>query len=124
MRSLRREIDREQDYHMKQAQEVTVPATKESTETLTMELPVKFMAHIRARAAQEGFATVPEYIESLLVSETLFEPIDEDELVHWCNTEGVRRLEAMEAHPSSCLTIDQAFEGLIGEDQITGVEAA
>ena len=42
--------------------------------------------------------------------------LSDPELVEWMNTEGARRLERLRANPSSGLTLDQAFEGLIDEE--------
>jgi hypothetical protein len=51
----------------------------------------------------------------MTLSESLFDDMDQDQLAHWMNTEGVRRLEALHANPSSGLTVDEVFEGLIDE---------
>jgi Arc/MetJ-type ribon-helix-helix transcriptional regulator len=73
---------------------------------------------IRTNVLSGVYASESEYIESILLSESLFAPIEEDELTHWINTEGVRRLRAMEADPSRFLTHDQVFDFLDDGDAV------
>ncbi len=79
---------------------------------LTITLPKAVAQHLREQVATGQYASESEYIESILLSETLFPPIDQDELTEWINTEGVRRLRAMEADPARALTADEAFDFL------------
>lgn len=82
------------------------------TMQLTITLPKTVAQHLREQVATGLYASESEYIESILLSETLFPPIDQDELTQWINTEGVRRLRAMEADPSSSLTASEVFDFL------------
>jgi Arc/MetJ-type ribon-helix-helix transcriptional regulator len=95
-----------------------MPTTAATSETLhlTLTLPQKVAKEIRTQVASGAYSSESEYVETVLLSHALFEPIDEDELTHWMNTEGVRRLEAMRADPSGGLTVDEAFAGLIDEE--------
>jgi Arc/MetJ-type ribon-helix-helix transcriptional regulator len=83
---------------------------------LTITLPKDVAKHLRDQVAAGAYASESEYIESILQSETLFPPINQDELSEWIATEGIRRYDAMRADPSRALTEEQAFEGLCGED--------
>ena len=83
---------------------------------LTITLPKDVAQHVRDQVAKGRYANESEYIESMLQSQTLFDPIDPNELTHWMNTEGARRLEALHRNPSSGLTSEQAFAGLLDEE--------
>lgn len=56
---------------------------------------------------------------------TTTDETDPDELAHWMNTEGIRRLEAMKADPAQCLTHEE-FWSVVEADEhwlrTTGVE--
>ena len=82
------------------------------TMQLTITLAKTVAQHLREQVATGQYASESEYIESILLSETLFPPIDQDELTQWINTEGVRRLRAMEADPSNSLTAAEVFDFL------------
>jgi Arc/MetJ-type ribon-helix-helix transcriptional regulator len=94
-----------------------MPVT-EPKETLHLTLDHKAAEEIRRHVSSGVYASESEYIESIVLSDTLFEPIDQKELVHWINTEGVRRLDAMKADPSQCLTHDE-FWATIEKDEET-----
>jgi Arc/MetJ-type ribon-helix-helix transcriptional regulator len=94
-----------------------VPGTNtDETLHLTITVPKDVAQHVRDEIAKGIYASESDYVESILLSETLFEPIDQDELTHWMNTEGARRLEALHRDPSSGLTSDQAFAGLLDDE--------
>jgi Arc/MetJ-type ribon-helix-helix transcriptional regulator len=92
------------------------PTHNEQTLHLTLTLPKDVAQHLRDQVATGVYASESEYIESILLSETLFDPIDHDKLTHWMNTEGARRLEALHRNPSTGLTSEQAFAGLLDEE--------
>ena len=85
---------------------------------LTLTLPKVVAEHLREQVASGVYANESEYIESILLSETLFDPTNPDELTRWINTEGVRRLRAMEYDSSLALTGEQVFD-LGDEDRET-----
>lgn len=87
-----------------------------ATEEFTIKLPAEAASYVRKRVADGNFSDPTEYFESLVVADLLAPPPSQDELAHWMNTEGARRLEALHRDPSSGLTSDQAFEGLLDED--------
>lgn len=89
-----------------------------SAETLhlTITLPKDVAQHLHEQVAKGAYASESDYIECMLQLQALFDPIDRDELTRWMNTEGARRLEALHRNPSSGLTSDQAFEGLLGNE--------
>ncbi|HEY4009760.1 MAG TPA: hypothetical protein VGM11_06390 [Acidobacteriaceae bacterium] len=91
------------------------PLTHETMQ-LTITLPKTVAQHLREQVATGQYANESEYIESILLSETLFPPIDQDELTQWVNSEGVRRLHAMEEDPSSSLTSAEVFDFLNKND--------
>lgn len=95
-----------------------MPASVATHETLqlSLSLPSSVVNDIRTQVASGTYLSESEYVETVLLSHALFEPINEDELTHWMNTEGARRLEAMHADPSIGLTVDEAFAGLIDEE--------
>ncbi|HZQ44725.1 MAG TPA: hypothetical protein VFA99_15835 [Acidobacteriaceae bacterium] len=84
---------------------------------LTLTLPKDVAQHLREQVAKGVYTSESEYVESMLLSQTLFDPIDQDDLTRWMNTEGARRLEALHRDPSSGLTSDQAFEGLLDDSE-------
>jgi len=90
--------------------------TQSETLELTLKVSPVIAQHIRQQVSSGVYKTESDYVESLLLSDSLLEPITEEALVQWMNTEGVRRLEALATDPSSALTLDQAFAGLIDED--------
>lgn len=90
------------------------------TMQLTLTLPRDVAQHLRDQVATGLYASESEYIESILQSETIFPPIDQDELTQWINTEGVRRYDAMRADPSRALTEQQAFAGLCDDEEKIG----
>jgi len=90
----------------------------EETMQLTLTLPKVVAEHLREQVASGLYTNESEYIESILLSETLFDPIDPDKLTQWINTEGVRRLQAMECDPALALTSEQVFD-LSDEDRST-----
>jgi len=87
------------------------------TLNLTITLPKDVAQHLRDQVAKGRYASESEYIQSILQSETLFDPVDQNELTHWIETEGVRRFDAMRADPSSALTEAEAFAGLCNEEE-------
>lgn len=89
----------------------------EETLHLTITLPKDVAQHLHEQVAKGQYASESEYVESMLQSQTLFEPIDQDQLTHWISTEGVRRYDAMRADPSRALTEEQAFAGLCDDGQ-------
>lgn len=84
---------------------------------LTITLPKDVAQHLHEQVAKGQYASESEYVECMLQSETLFPPVDQDQLTQWINTEGVRRYDAMRADPSRALTEEQAFGGLCGEEE-------
>jgi Arc/MetJ-type ribon-helix-helix transcriptional regulator len=84
---------------------------------LTLSLPHDVAENIRTQVASGAYSSESEYVEALLLSETLFAPIDQDDLTHWMNTEGVRRLEAMKADPSQCLSHEEFWANIEADDQ-------
>ncbi len=50
---------------------------------LTLTLPRAVAQHLREQVATGQYASESEYIESILQSETIFPPIDQDELTQW-----------------------------------------
>jgi len=101
---------------------MSVATQSEETMQLTLTLPKVVAQHLHDQVATGLYANEREYVESILLSETLFDPIDESVLTHWINTEGVRRLRAMEANPESALTAKEVFDFL--EDDAVGSEVA
>jgi Arc/MetJ-type ribon-helix-helix transcriptional regulator len=89
----------------------------EETLHLTITLPKDVAQHLREEVAKGLYASESEYVQSMLQSETLFPPIDHDELTEWINTEGARRYDLMRADPSRALTEDQVFEGLLDTEE-------
>ncbi len=92
----------------------------DETLQITLRLPKAVAEHLREQVASGLYPSESEYIESLLFSETVFPPIDQDQLTEWINTEGVRRLRVMEADPSRALTADEVFDFLdedVNEDE-------
>jgi hypothetical protein len=87
-----------------------------ATEKFTIKLPAEAATYVHKRVADGHFSSPTEYFESLVVADLLAPPPSDDELVQWMNTEGARRLEALHQDPSSGLTGDQAFAGLLEED--------
>ena len=81
----------------------------QETMQFTLTLPADVAQHVREQVATGLYANESEYLESLLLSDTIFDFLPENELVAWINTEGVRRLRAMEADPSSALSTDEVF---------------
>jgi len=96
-----------------------MPSSTATQETLqlTLSLPHDVAENIRTQVASGAYASESEYVEALLLSETLFAPIDQDELTQWMNTEGARRLEAMKADPSQCLTHEEFWASIEADDQ-------
>ena len=90
------------------------------TEEFVITLPVKAATFVHKRVAEGGFESPTDYFENLMVNDMLSPPPSEEELVHWMNTEGARRLDALHADPSSGLTIDEAFAGLLDEEERAG----
>lgn len=88
-----------------------------STEQLLITLPVEVVHHMRERMAAGGFTSSSEYIEHIMVESLLPPPPSEADTIAWMNTEGARRIEALRANPASGLTLDEAFAGLIDEDE-------
>ena len=86
------------------------------TMRLTLTLPKDVVQHLREQVARGVYSSESDYVQSILLSETLFDPMERDELTQWMNSEGARRLEALHRDPSSGLTGDQAFEGLLNEE--------
>lgn len=89
------------------------------TEEFTIKLPAKVADYVHRRVAEGPFESVSDYFENLMVSDML-EPVSEPALEQWMNTEGARRLAALHADPSSGLTMDQAFAGLLNEEEQFG----
>ena len=87
------------------------------TEDFIITLPVKAATFLHRRVAEGGFESPTDYFENLIVNDMLSPPPSEEELVHWMNTEGARRLDVLHAEPSSGLTIDEAFAGLLEDEQ-------
>lgn len=86
-----------------------------ATEQLTVTLPTDIADLVRSRMASGKYANESAVIEEALI-DTILQPINQDELTRWMNTEGARRLEGMHADPSIGLTVDEAFAGLIDEE--------
>lgn len=94
---------------------MTPVTSSNETLHLTLTLPRDVAQHLHEQVAAGLYTSESEYVESILLSETLFDPIDQDELTHWMNTEGARRLEALHRNPASGLTSEQAFAGLLDD---------
>lgn len=93
------------------------PVTQtEETLHLTITLPKEVAQHLHEQVAKGNYASESEYVESILQSEALFPPINQEELTDWISTEGVHRYDAMRANPSRALTEEQVFEGLCDEE--------
>lgn len=82
---------------------------RQETIQVTLTVPADVAQRVREQVATGLYANESEYLESLLLSDTILDSIPENELVAWINTEGVRRLRAMEAEPSSALSADEVF---------------
>jgi hypothetical protein len=91
-----------------------------ATEEFVITLPAKTANFLHQRVAEGGFESPTDYFENLMVNDMLSPPPNEEELVHWMNTEGARRLDALHADPSIGLTIDEAFAGLLDEEEEAG----
>jgi Arc/MetJ-type ribon-helix-helix transcriptional regulator len=89
----------------------------EETLHLTITLPKDVAQHLRDEVAKGLYGSESEYIESMLQSETLFPPVNQDELTEWIKTEGVRRYDATRADPSRAQTEEQTFAGLCDEEE-------
>jgi Arc/MetJ-type ribon-helix-helix transcriptional regulator len=96
---------------------MAVASPESETLQLILEVPFAVAQHIRQQVSAGMYSNENDYVQSILASSTFFEPIEEGELVHWMNTEGVRRIEGLEENPSSALTLDEAFAGLIGDEE-------
>jgi antitoxin ParD1/3/4 len=86
-----------------------------TVEHMTITLPEELAKLVRSRVASGDYSSESDVVEDALLETILPGPLSEAELVHWMNTEGVRRFDAMRADPSQALTIDEAFAGLCGD---------
>ena len=99
--------------------------TAEKTETLhfTLELSPSIAAYMRRQVSTGIYKSEVDYLESLLVSDALFEPLRDDKLDRWVRTEGVRRCAELDADPSKALTEEQAFAFLNSEEDFDELDA-
>jgi Arc/MetJ-type ribon-helix-helix transcriptional regulator len=96
-----------------------MPAAPTANETLrlTLSLPPAVAKYIRDQVASGIYANETEYVESILLSDALFEPIDQERLTPCVETEGARCLGAVKADPPSALTSEEVFESLDMDDE-------
>ena len=82
-----------------------MPLPDTSADTMTISLPHELAEIVRAQVAAGEFASESDYFESKVV-ESILQPLSDDAMTHWINTEGVRRLVAMKANPANTLDHD------------------
>jgi antitoxin ParD1/3/4 len=91
-------------------------ATTDATEQFTVTLSTDVLEFVRSKVSAGEYATESDFIEAAIVQSIFPAPSTDADLVHWMNTEGARRCAALDANPSSGLTLEEAFAGLEDED--------
>jgi antitoxin ParD1/3/4 len=85
--------------------------TTTTTQQFTITLPTDVVEIVRSKVSSGEYASESDFIEAAIVDSTLSVPVDGG-LEHWIQTEGARRCAALDADPSSGLTLEETFADL------------
>jgi len=78
-----------------------------ASKSITVTLPEEIVAAIQSRVAEGEFASENECIEFFLRADLVPSVTPQPGLEAWVNTEGVRRLQALEKNPELALSHEE-----------------